>query len=344
MREFGSDYHYIKDLKLRNNLDYQLPSDSRYYANGRQAIQSLIHFKKWRRIWMPEYFCYEIINSIKETGIEVEYYFDNPIINENVSISKIKFLEGDVLLRMNYFGFRKKRDNSNIAAPVIEDHSHDLIGKWAVSSNADWCIASLRKSLPIADGGILWSPKKHELPRIVEPTNESNATAALRYSAMKDKTNYLQGFHVLKDKFLNLFNKTEEGFETLPMSGISSDSYDIVSKMDIRAWYDKKKENWLVLSQISHPKVEVLQPEYSDFYPFSFVIKLNNKENRDLIRTELISKNVYPSILWNIPNTQSSKIVEFGDTCLSIHCDARYNEDDIQVLKKLIVESLSAIS
>lgn len=343
MNEYGSDYHYIQDLKLRDT-DYQLPNDAHYYANGRQSIQDLIRFNKLKRIWIPEYFCYEIIGSIKKTGIEVDFYYDNPSIIENDAISSIPFQDGDVLFRMNYFGLRNKRDNSNIIVPVIEDHSHDLIGEWAESSNADWCIASLRKSLPVADGGILWSPKKHKLPEAVFPTNESNALAALRYSAMRDKTNYLQGFSIPKDRFLNLFNKTEERFETLPLSGISSDSYAIVSKMDIKGWYEKKKNNWLYLSQISHPNVEVLQSEYSDFYPFSFVIKFNNKRNRDLVRTELINKNVYPTILWNIPNTQSSEIVEFGNRCLSIHCDARYNEDDIQILKKLIVESFSVIS
>lgn len=241
MKEFGSDFHYINDLKQRDS-EYQLPNKACYYANGRQAIQDLISFKDWKRIWMPEYFCYEIIGSIKETGIEVDFYYDNPSIIEKDAISSIPFHEGDVLLRMNYFGLRSKRDNSNITVPVIEDHSHDLIGEWAVNSNADWCIASLRKTLPIADGGILWSPKKHKLPEAVSPTNESGILAALRYSAMKDKTNYLQGFPIAKDKFLNLFNKTEEEFETLPMSGISSDSYDIVSKMDIRAWYEKKRK------------------------------------------------------------------------------------------------------
>lgn len=117
MKEFGSDFHYIKDLKL-SNTGCQLSDDSRYYANGRQAIQDLIRFKKWKRIWMPEYFCYEIISSIKETGIQVEYYFDNPSINENESISKITFHEGDVLLRMNYFGLMAKFNPNNINAKL----------------------------------------------------------------------------------------------------------------------------------------------------------------------------------------------------------------------------------
>lgn len=343
MKEFGSDFHYIQDLKQRN-ARYLLPDDAHYYANGRQAIQDLIFFKKWKRIWMPEYFCYVIINAIKETGIQVEFYFDNPSITEIDAISTIPFQKGDVLFRMNYFGLRTKRDNTTVSVPVIEDHSHDLIGEWAKESNADWCIASLRKSLPIADGGVLWSPKKHKLPEAVSSTNESNMLAVLRFSAMRSKANYLQGFPIKKEDYLELFDKTETQFNNLNISGISSESFSIVKSMDIESWYQKKKDNWLNLSKISQSKVEILQPEYSDFYPFSLVLKFNNEKNRDIVRSFLLKKNVYPAILWQIPNTQRPDIVEYGKTCLSIHCDGRYSQEDILILKDILNEAFSEIS
>lgn len=99
---------------------------------------------------MPEYFCYEIIDSIKKNDIEICFYNDNPLLDDDIEISKIKFEDGDVLFRMNFFGLREFRDNSELGISVIEDHSHDLIGDWPVNSNADWCIASLRKTLPIS--------------------------------------------------------------------------------------------------------------------------------------------------------------------------------------------------
>lgn len=340
MKEFGSDYHFIKDLKLRK-AEYQLPFNSRFYANGRQAIKDLISFKKWKRIWMPEYFCYEIIAAIKEVGIEVMFYYDNPSIVENDAISTIPFQDCDVLFRMNYFGLRSKRDNSKIAVPVIEDHSHDLIGEWAQSSNADWCIASLRKTLPISDGGILWSHKKHKLPQVVSSSNESNMLAALRFKAMRKKANYLQGLTENKDEYLGLFAKTEAQFNELKLSVISSDSFSIVKSMDIESWYKQKKYNWLILSKLSYPKVEILHPEHSGCYPFSLVLKFNNKKNRDIVRSFLLKKNVYPSILWQIPNAQSPDIVDYGNTSLSIHCDARYNKDDIKILKDILIEAFT---
>lgn len=60
---------------------------------------------------------------------------------------------------MNYFGLRTSRSNQSLPIPVIEDHSHDLLGRWPLYSDADWCIASIRKTLPTIEGGMVWSPK-----------------------------------------------------------------------------------------------------------------------------------------------------------------------------------------
>lgn len=338
MKEFGSDFHFISDLKVRNK-SFQLPENARYYANGRQAIQDLILFKNWDRIWMPEYFCYEIIGAIKETGIEVKYYFDNPGVSEDNIISCLDLKEGDVLFRMNYFGLRTKRDNSLITVPVIEDHSHDLIGEWAINSNADWCIASLRKSLPISQGGILWSPKKNKLPERLSSTKENEILSQKRLGAMKLKTSYLENISVNKDDYLKNFNQTETEFNSLNISGISNDSLSIINKMDLEDWFQKKKRNWMILSNLSHTNIKIIYPESIDLCPFSLLLSFNNLTNRDLARNFLLQKNVYPAVLWPIPSTQRSEIVEYSNTSLSVHCDARYNKKDIYILRNILIEA-----
>jgi hypothetical protein len=40
---------------------------------------------------------------------------------------------------------------------LVEDHSHDPFSPWAVGSSADYAFCSLRKTLPVPDGGLLWS-------------------------------------------------------------------------------------------------------------------------------------------------------------------------------------------
>ena len=123
--------------------------------SGRQTIVALIAQHQWKRIWLPVYFCYEVVDTIRQTGIELLFYPDYPGAYDQNIVSELPYKKGDVLLRMNYFGLRTRRSNQSLPIPVIEDHSHDLLGRWSLYSDADWCIASIRKTLPTVEGGMV---------------------------------------------------------------------------------------------------------------------------------------------------------------------------------------------
>lgn len=165
MKEFGSDFHALNTSEVYDNTIFSYYLNVLFLADGRQAIELLIIHYKWKRIWVPEYFCWEIIEYIqRRCKIKVKTYFDNPLNEELNLVEKLPFIDGDVLLRMNYLGLRQYRDRLNISVPVIEDHSHNIFDEWHRNSKADFCIASLRKTLPLAGGGIIWS-NSHDLWR-----------------------------------------------------------------------------------------------------------------------------------------------------------------------------------
>ncbi len=336
--KFGSDYPVIDNYKKGNAVSSIYPN-ANYYACGRQAINDLIGKFQWKRIWMPSYFCYDIINYIKTTGIKVVYYVDYPGNDDETSIGKIQFEEGDVLFRMNFFGFRGVRTNKTIPVPVIEDHSHDLVGEWPQNSDADFCIASLRKTLPISEGGILWSPKEKKLPLSPKETEENNKLADIRYKAMTRKAGYLNG-SIKKPRFRQDMLDTEKMLDKIPISKISNDSWNIINEIDIQEWYDRKHRNWNLLQDIATEDVKILQPEKNTFNPFSLVLLFKSKEVRDKMRDILINRQtVFPAILWRIPEVQNSESVDFGNRMLSIHCDGRYDRD-LDELKERIITAI----
>ena len=164
--EYGSNFCFYKTKNIENSVNFH--ENVIYYGCGRYAISDLIrHYVNlgvWETIFVPEYYCMDVVHTILKTGINVVTYKDNPTIVDDQKLILNKFFkDGDVLLRMNFFGLRSYRSNDRIDIPVIEDHSHGLFSNWALSSNADWCFASIRKSLPVADGGILWSPKNNAI-------------------------------------------------------------------------------------------------------------------------------------------------------------------------------------
>ena len=337
MKEFGSDFHFILPAENTGAHLAEVFAGATLLVDGRQCIVALIRQNGWRRIWMPDYFCYEVIETIrKQTGIEILFYEDNPLAEGNVDA--LPFLPGDVLLRMNFFGMRSRRSNGGIPVPVIEDHSHDLLGPWALNSDADWCIASIRKSLPVPEGGMIWSPKGHAIPAIPSSSEENERVALIRWEGMEMKAGYLRGEDVRKDAFRDRLTGTEEWFDQAePMLLDERSQRFLYDELDVDAWNNQKRSNWQVLKDhILGSGCEVLAPEHDSCSMFSLVLLMKENEQRDRVRRRLITNTVYPAILWSLPETVSAKSKFFSERMLSIHCDGRYTTGDMIQLADII--------
>lgn len=337
MKEFGSDFHFIDSYDSGRAHLTDVFRGATLLADGRQCIVALIRQYGWRRLWMPDYFCYEVIDTIKEqTGIKVMFYEDNPLLEGQVE--NLPFEKGDVLLRMNFYGMRGQRCNKKIPCPVIEDHSHDPFGHWALYSDADWCISSIRKILPLPEGGMMWSPKGYCLTIALQPSDENEQIATTRWEGMEMKTAYLKGENVSKEEFRKRYTETEEFFDKAEPAVIDSRSRDVVSKkLDINLWQGAKRKNWLLLkSLVNQDSCKVLTPEDEFCTAFSLILLMQTKEQRDALRKRLIEAYVYPAILWMVPESASESSKDFSERMLSIHCDGRYTEEDVRQLAGIL--------
>jgi hypothetical protein len=344
MLEFGSDYHFNLngDKFYRNEFSN---SNSVFFANGRQALRGVIEFNSWKRIWIPEYFCHEVTNAIKTTGIDVLTYPDYPLNDECSLISCLDFKKEDVILRINYFGMRSRRDNKNIPVQVIEDHSHDLTGEWATNSNADYCIASLRKTLPLPEGGILWSPLNHSLPSQGSSSLENDLISYQRLSAMLLKALYINDCASDKSIYRKIFLETESAFADLKQSGMSNICLSLFNNFNISDWYKQKKKNWFQLATLAEEGIDFLKPEdIKSSTPFSFILRLPNKDQRDSLRNALIRHLIYPAILWNLPIGTDPSLLSISEILLSIHCDSRYDSKQMEYLKNQLINDIHSIN
>lgn len=338
MREYGSDFHQIEGNLFVDSKSQWLSENSMLFADGRLCFLVLILQYGWKRLWVPEYFCYNIVDYLqRNTQIEVVFYDDYPGNDDERRLSSMAFKNGDALLRMNYFGLRTFRSEKQIPIPVIEDHSHDLIGDWAKNSDADWCIASLRKIIPIPEGGILWSPKGLSLDIHPVQTSFNEELARKRWSAMEEKSRYLMGEKIDKNSFRKLYMETEDAFDKLGLSSIDEKSRKYLERFDTNSWYAAKKRNWKILSNLSiNEGVQVMCPENETLVPLSLIILFDDGKRRDRIKNKLINSSIYPAVLWNVPDGVHEEVKEFSDRMLSIHCDGRYNESEIMELYNMI--------
>lgn len=326
MKEYGSDFHKLDGF-------YGKPADIEKLrpvnlADGRMAIQWLILNERWKRMWIPAYFCYDVVDAIRKTDIELAFYPDYPEADDNELIAGIPFRKGDVLFRMNYFGIRAKRNENDIPVDVIEDHSHGLMTDWAQHSNAGYCIASLRKTLPLPEGGIIWSPKCTIMQQPLPSTDENESLAYKRYVAMSLKRDYLDGKDSNKSFFRQLYIDTENEFANLPVCAMSALNEHLFSIFDIQRFDVQKRRNWRCLTSLLDERIDFLVPENEDDIPFSLVLKFKSEERRNAIKTKLIEKLIYPAILWPVP--ERYKLIHY--VYLSVHCDGRYTLDDMEKL------------
>ncbi len=339
MIEFGSDYHLCGENYMKLNASCDFWQDKRLYACGRHALGALIQYNGWKRIWVPAYFCYEVIEYIEALNIEVILYNDFPG-NKDIlfNISQLPFEDGDVLLRVNYFGLDKVESKLNISIPIIEDHTLGLNSEWMLKSTADWCVASLRKSLPIAVGGVLWSPKNHLLPSSIEATAELKGLVSKRYEAMKLKADYLNDRFHQKGLFRSLYIETEQQIESLGLSGLDLKTLYILEQLDLQKWLNVKKTNWQIAFDLLEKYNILYVGDVEHRMPFSVVVKCNSQEERDNLKKHLVQRNIYPAILWVMPaSSDFSDACDFSNRMLSIHCDARYGEVDIKYICGQIV-------
>jgi hypothetical protein len=348
--ENGSEFHWIEENGINQNdvfdFSYSL------FGSGRDAIVSLLHWgvpkNNWERIFVPFYFCPDVILAIKKIKLEIIFYFDSPIDNDNSSLENINFKRNDLLLRVNYFGVRKPRSNKWLKEKgviIIEDHTYDPWSQWAKESDANWCFASLRKVLPIPDGGVLWSPNHAVLPS-AELTPEHLYASNKKLLAMFLKNQYLKGIIQDKEIYRKLFIEGENNVYGSELSAISNISRSLLIRFPIDKMRMIKLANYRILaSSVRTNNLRILEPEYIDAIPFSFIILLRNSELRNELAKHLISNNIYPAILWRLDHYSDieipSKYLNLSESILSIHCDFRYDENDIKKIANTINNFIS---
>lgn len=336
MKEFGSDFSSVDNLSSEKLGMVSFNPRVIYLAYGRQCLASLITHFGWKRIWIPEFYSKSAIDYVANTGVEILYYIDYPSNYEIPTIASLPYQKGDVLLRVNYYGLRGYRSEADIPVPVIEDHTHDLFGQWASNSNADWCIGSLRKTYPIAQGAALWSPKGYEWNTTIVRDDANEAYSAEIWQAMDMKRDYLEGKVVDKSVFQKIFDETNDIMNQIPVCHIDKRSEDFIRNFDFYNWNIRKQQNWAQLRRKLSSHFEILEPEKIYCLPFSFLFLAPDKKERDFMESALKRMSIIPDTHWPLYEEAHNRVVDISERLIAIHCDGRYTADEMVELAELL--------
>ena len=106
--EIGSEFWKFDGNLIKDNSKFwNLGKDTKFVLSGRTAIfyvlKNILKHKKIRKVYMPSYSCYSMIQAFKDLEIEVEYYdvYFNEILKYNIDLEN----DSDIFFAMNYFGY-----------------------------------------------------------------------------------------------------------------------------------------------------------------------------------------------------------------------------------------------
>lgn len=331
--EHGSEFHWPR-LDARGAPTW--PQSSRWFGSGRDALRTLLRFGRqhrgWKRLLVPSYFCQEVVSSAAEE-IPVAAYGDRPTLVEPKDV-ELHAAPSDVVLNVNFFGLRDARfSHPGLGVDVIEDHSHDPWSSWVRESRATFCLASLRKTLPIPDGGIVWSPTSQNVPDEPKETGTRARASAQKLSSMVLKSLYLGGSAVEKDAFRRLALAGEAEIASGEVSGMSHLTRALLDALPVEAWREQRHRNHATLSQFLSD-VSVLSGAGTGTTPFSVIVILADRAERDRVKASLIQARIYPAVLWPMDEPVVSPIHDadrdLAERMLSLHCDFRYDAVDLR--------------
>jgi hypothetical protein len=335
--EIGGEFHLPVDPP---GPYHRWPDGAVWFALGRHAIHALLRQLHAGTLWLPDYFCHEVAHGWREV-VRVALYEDDPRWPEP-RWESLRPRPRDVVLAVNYFGVRSGDPwftwRESTACVLLEDHAHDPSSQWATASQADYAFSSLRKTLPVPDGAILWSPRGLVLPD--QPAGGAHGSE-LKLAAMLLKGEYLgAGKDELKSRFRRLQLDGEELLAASDVAGASPATREALVRGVPLPWRARRSENTARLFAAVHGW-EAAEPLFSgwpaDAAPLGAVFVFESARERDRVRELLRDAGVYCPVHWSdAADSASERVRDLAQRILTIPTDWRYSAADMARIASLV--------
>jgi hypothetical protein len=326
--EHGSDLHALA-LQGRPAWPWS-PAAVTFAASGREALRQLVAHLGARVVWIPDYCCQDIVAPIERAGARVATYADDPRGPCGVPLAA----PGDVVVRLNTWGLRASGGEMPAhGVTLVEDHTHDPFSDWARGSTAHYAFASLRKALPFAEGGALWSPAGLSLPAALPASDTHQRLAADRWRAMELKAQWLAGASLEKDMFRTAFMATEAGFAGDLESGPTARLLEAQASFPSEPWTRARRENLAALCGALGSSGVRLMTAAPAATALGGVFEFPSADSRDRARAALTAMRIYTAVLWPLegPDTRASpEAIALSKRVMFVHCDGRYARADME--------------
>ena len=352
--EMGSEFAWDPHLSSKVAHQYSNPATYRLFATATSAVVALGECISGSRarpvLHVPTYFCMQVIDRMGE-HFEIIFYHDDPRRSEP-DWESLDPSPGDFVLISNTFGIRDGTDwlqyyDRYPDVVFIEDHTHDPLSSWSRASTAHFCFQSVRKTIPLPDGAVLWSPRNLPLPETLQPRSRA---ARIKLSAMLMKQQYLAGKPVDKQIYRALEVQGEQALDQEPVSQASVITENFLRTFDIEDLRAQRLRNIETFLAAIEGQERQFRPLFTTWpkgaVPFNVILECSNGTIRDQLRSFLIRHNLYAAVHWDQTTASTThdnlNAKDLAARVLTIPVDHRYSDVDIERAVEMLLRFTSS--
>ena len=347
--EMGSEFHLdaSSSAEAPSGRSF-LPLQGELHVSGRAALIALLqHHDGPGECWLTEYAFPNVVAALTDRASLRRYsdYPDSPFPDFNT----LRPSQGDIVIVQDTFGLGDPEQwrswmDDHPGVTVIEDITHNCTQERFLDSPAHFVFASVRKSVPTADGGIVFG-KNGGLRRV---SGTENAGALMKLRAMRLKAEYLQGQPVDKSVFRELQVRGNALLTSANQGPCLSHTLRSLRSLRLGEMRSRWVENNIRLRQgiaaaQESPDVSFLLPRSGKEPLFHAVLQCQSPDQREALRQHLLAHAVYPAIHWSMQNCgegASQRSLKLSDRLITVPTDFRYGDGHIDQLCDLIIAGL----
>ncbi len=340
--EIGSEFHWDPAV-LVADPDPLLPRHAELFATGCGALSALLRLLAPRgRLHVPSFFCMGVAEALS-VDAPITWYRHLPD-GAGPRLDTLHARAGDVVLTQNLFGQDTQQPwdawmSAHPGVTVVEDHSHDPCSGWARASTAPYAMASLRKTLPLPDGGLLWSPRGLDVPG---PSGAESPGAHLKLAAMLLKSAWLEDRPVPKESFRRLQQRGERALlgSRGPASVLTATVLPMLDLAGLRAASTRNAHALIGALEAGTPALRVLTGGPAGAAPFRVQLVCSSPTVRDRLLAHLAGHGIYAPVHWRQARSGlwsgDEQAADLADRILTVPVDHRYGPGDVQRVAEVL--------
>ncbi|MFC3625575.1 hypothetical protein ACFOKJ_05355 [Vogesella amnigena] len=346
MQVIGGEYWLVPSVEQAAELaaeqagsqpDYlsQVLGPAEYFATGRDALFAVLQALPQPTVWLPDLVCLSLVTACRQAGKQVcSYAVGADLLPRDIPLTMDA--ANAVIVVIHYFGVY----NPLLPAwagqrglTVLSDVTHllfDAAALQACNQASDYVFASLRKSGPWPDGGLLAS-RRQALP-------QADLPGRLDFVALRAAGLLLRGLSASQgfadNENLAWLREAESLLDRAP-AGAHACSY--LSRQLLAGWAPQQQlapmaVNFQTLRQGLPASCQLLNAAAS--YPLHALCAFASSAQRDQVRSRLAAAGCFAPIHWPVAGLP---VVNTLASCiLSLPCDARYRTEDMQRILSVI--------